>query len=161
MKAEGIEMLKKRKRSIAWRLVFIVPLIIVIVVVQMIRGESRFTEIEGKIVRSYVYKTANSNDYMIILDSDDQTYIAPYSVDFTILSEKATIGKNATILYKFHTPRGRFSSGQLKGRYIKKLSIDGEVILPYRKNTVVNMFIIAILIGLLSTNLFILINKDA
>ncbi len=154
MKQGKVEIFKNRNYNIVWRMVFIVPLVIVIVVFQMVKGESKFAEIEGKIVKSYVYETTNATDYLIKLDSDEQIYIAPYSVDFMILSEKATIGKNAIILYKFHNPRGRFSSGQLKGCYIKKLSIDGEVIIPYRKNIVINLSIIAILIAFFNQSIY-------
>jgi len=96
--------------------------------INLIKQESRYPKIEGEIMETFFGQL--SQRYSIRLDTNERTWYRCYSEKyFAILQEKAVVGKRAVIWYN-------------KDRRIRKLIVEGEIIIPFRRGIGASIFLI-------------------
>ena len=144
-------------------LVFIFALALAVVLVLLIRPlvieENAYRKIEGTIVNSDWDRMrwneqqrrhfSEDNHHRIILNRGGNVFwVTNYQRD--ILREKAVVGKEATIWYRRRSARAARHDISRSRFSIVKMTIDNEVVIPFRRSGVVSFFFIGIIGSLLA-----------
>ena len=97
--------------------------------INLIRQENRYPKIEGEITSALGW---NNSTYSIRLDTKERISYRSFSKNyFAILQEKAVVGKRAVIWYN-------------KDRRIRKLIVEDEIIIPFRRGIGASIFFICL-----------------
>ena len=133
---------------------------ITIVLAYLIKQENHYPKVEGEIIESLFGRMTQT--YFITLNTSnrDYIYITSSKKDFPILEEKAVIGKKAAIWFNMEGPH-RSNRSKMSGRYIKKMIVDDEIIIPYKKKTGFYIFLLCMVCFILVVNIHYVIKHPA
>ena len=122
--------------------------LLIIFIRPLIMQENAFRRVEGEIVTSRI----GNNHYHITLNTSRIVYIASHFHN-DILQEKAIVGEKTTIWYQRILPR----DGRPREYRIQKMTVNNEVVIPFRRGVGMRLIFIGVFSSLLVASIVYII----